>query len=114
MPFDFSTDIHVGNILIDFPSSLDARSIPQLEREYGEPFTGPIERCDGKPLSPGGFSTHDTEAICSGKQAKEFTLADAPLVLSEFGEDICITAPARIIQQEHTIYAEASREVQFC
>ncbi|CAG8114264.1 unnamed protein product [Penicillium salamii] len=45
-------DVHLGNILVKLPSSLDQLSIEQFYETYDEPETWEITRRDGKPLSP--------------------------------------------------------------
>ncbi|KAJ5165900.1 hypothetical protein N7492_006196 [Penicillium capsulatum] len=57
----------------------------ELYREYGEPNVEPIERYDEKPLGP-GVPSHATEPLWLGKYAKDMTVADAQIVLCDFGE----------------------------
>ncbi|KAJ5740269.1 protein kinase-like protein [Penicillium malachiteum] len=77
--------VHGGNILIDNATSLDSLSIPELYRHYGEPVSESLERYDEGPLTP-GVPTHITEPIWLGKEARKFTVPEARLLLSDFGE----------------------------
>lgn len=88
-------DLNFGNILIRQPPSLDKFTIPELYREYGEPFVEPIERCDGGPLDP-GVPPYATEPLWLGKRAKDITLAEAQIVLCDFGEAFCPSDPQKI------------------
>ncbi|KAJ5697873.1 protein kinase-like protein [Penicillium malachiteum] len=78
-------DIHMGNILLDLATSVDSFSIPELYHNYGEPVSESLERYDERPLPP-GVPTHITEPIWLGKEAREFTVPEARLLLSDFGE----------------------------
>ncbi|KAE8310745.1 hypothetical protein BDV41DRAFT_590124 [Aspergillus transmontanensis] len=66
-------DIHLGNALIRLPTSFDRLSVEQLYQKFGEPYTEAVMRLDGKPLP-------------ARKEANEVTLAEAHLLLSDFGE----------------------------
>lgn len=48
-----TTDIHLGNILIHLPTSLDKLSVQEFYEQFGEPYTEPVVRLDGQPLPPG-------------------------------------------------------------
>ncbi|KAJ5279193.1 kinase-like protein [Penicillium angulare] len=66
-------------------ANFDTLSVSELYQKYGEPPTETIERSDEKPFTP-GVPTHATEPIWLGKQACEFKLSEARLILSDFGE----------------------------
>lgn len=87
-------DLHFGNILIRQPSTLDRLSIPEFYREYGEPRVEPIERYDNEPLDP-GVPSYATEPVWLGKYAKDITLADAQIVLCDFGEAFSPSDPRK-------------------
>ncbi|KAJ5713534.1 protein kinase-like protein [Penicillium malachiteum] len=78
-------NIHIGNILIDITTSFDSLSIPEFYCRYGEPVSERLERCDEGPITP-GVPTHITEPILLGKIAHKFTVPEARLLLSDFGE----------------------------
>ncbi|OJZ86477.1 hypothetical protein ASPFODRAFT_716569 [Aspergillus luchuensis CBS 106.47] len=46
-------DIHLGNILIHLPTSLDKLSVQKFYEQFGEPYTEPVVRLDGQHLPPG-------------------------------------------------------------
>ncbi|PYH90933.1 kinase-like protein [Aspergillus ellipticus CBS 707.79] len=71
-------DIHLRNILIKPPSSLDDLSIERFYKKYGEPETVSITRCNGDPLPP-YIPTKAVIPILLGKYAEKFTLRDTRL-----------------------------------
>ena len=77
-------DVHLGNVLILLPSSLNQLSAEQLYREFGEPCTESIVRLDGQSLPP-GVPAYGTVPIWLGKKGNEIALSDAHLLLSDFG-----------------------------
>ncbi|KAH8430716.1 uncharacterized protein LDX57_008378 [Aspergillus melleus] len=78
-------DIHLRNVLVKLPSIIDQLSIEQLYEEYGEPETVPVTARDGKPLPPNVPATA-VIPLYLGKDAEDFTLPDACVILSDFGE----------------------------
>ncbi|KAG7140651.1 hypothetical protein HYQ45_002604 [Verticillium longisporum] len=79
-------DIHLRNVLVKLPSTLDQLAIDQFRQKYGEPETIPVTRVDGGPLPP-NIPPRAVVPLYLGKKAQEFTLSDARgLVLSDFGE----------------------------
>lgn len=81
-----SLDIHLRNVLVKLPSTFDSLSTTQFRETYGEPETIPLSRVDGNPLPPNA-PPRVVLPLYLGKEAEEFTLADAHgLVLSDFGE----------------------------
>ncbi|KAB8270304.1 kinase-like protein [Aspergillus minisclerotigenes] len=78
-------DIHLGNALIRLPTSFDRLSVEQLYQKFGEPYTEAVMRLDGQPL-PAGTPARGTVPVWLGKKANEVTLAEAHLLLSDFGE----------------------------
>ncbi|KAE8345913.1 hypothetical protein BDV24DRAFT_177701 [Aspergillus arachidicola] len=81
----FHGDIHLGNALIRLPTSFDRLSVEQLYQKLGEPYTEAVMRLDGKPL-PASIPARGTVPVWLGKKANEVTLAEAHLLLSDFGE----------------------------
>ncbi|PYH79545.1 kinase domain-containing protein [Aspergillus uvarum CBS 121591] len=78
-------DLHLGNILVQFPRSLDCIAPSELYERYGEPESEEVVRLDDKPLSdsvparvfiPGWFG------VCSD----DLPLGEEQITLSDFGE----------------------------
>ncbi|RAH82855.1 kinase-like protein [Aspergillus japonicus CBS 114.51] len=46
-------DLHLGNILVQFPTSLDSIAPSELYERYGVPESEEVVRLDGKPLAEG-------------------------------------------------------------
>ncbi|KAJ0425961.1 kinase-like protein [Aspergillus carlsbadensis] len=80
----FHGDIHLRNVLLQLPSSLNRLSIKELYTQFGMPHTEPVMRLDTKPLSP-GVPPYGTVPIWLGKKAKDLTPHEAHLILSDFG-----------------------------
>ncbi|ODM15750.1 hypothetical protein SI65_08984 [Aspergillus cristatus] len=78
-------DVHLRNVLVKLPSSIDRFSIGQLYKEYGEPETVTITACNGKPLPP-NVPAKAVIPLYLGKDAEEFSLSDARVLLGDFGE----------------------------
>ncbi|KAJ5717692.1 hypothetical protein N7488_003338 [Penicillium malachiteum] len=95
-------DIHLSNILVQLPQNFEKLSIKQFYKEYGEPETVLISRQDGQPLTSN-----------VPENAVEFTLSDAHLILSDFGEAFSPTTENRIGQNCHTPPAFRAPEAKF-
>ncbi|DAA74230.1 TPA_exp: Uncharacterized protein A8136_3728 [Trichophyton benhamiae CBS 112371] len=78
-------DIHLGNVLIRLPSSLDQLSVDQLYEKFKTPLVEPVVRHDKQPL-PAGVPSHATLPVWLGKRANEILPTEAHLILSDFGE----------------------------
>ncbi|PKY01613.1 kinase-like protein [Aspergillus campestris IBT 28561] len=87
-------DIHLRNILLQLPPSLNHLSIKQFYEKYGDPDAVPITLRDGTagPLSPNVPPTAVTP-LYLGIDAEDFQLHDARLLLSDFGESYAPDAP---------------------
>lgn len=109
---DNMADIHLSNILIKLPSSFDSLSIEQLYQEYGKPETVPVTRCDREPLSP-NVPARAVVPLFLGKYAEEFSLSDAQLLLSDFGEAFSPASEVRLGQGCHTPPAFRAPEAKF-
>ncbi|KAB8203010.1 kinase-like domain-containing protein [Aspergillus parasiticus] len=94
-------DIHLGNILVKLPSSLNHLSIKQLYQEYGDPETVPITHRDGNPLPP-NIPAKAVLPLYLGKDAEEFSLSDAEILLSDFGETFNPDLEPRLGKDCHT------------
>ncbi|KAK8103457.1 kinase-like protein [Apiospora kogelbergensis] len=79
-------DIHLRNILVKLPSSIDELPIADFREKFGEAETVPVFRADGEPLSPNA-PPHAVVPLYLGSMAQDFTVDDANgLILSDFGE----------------------------
>ncbi|KFY78568.1 hypothetical protein V499_02312 [Pseudogymnoascus sp. VKM F-103] len=78
-------DIHLGNVLLQFPPEVDQLSDEQLYEKYGPPTTEPVVRFDGQKLPP-GIPTHGTVPVWLGKPSDEVRLPEAKILLMDFGE----------------------------
>lgn len=78
-------DLHLGNILLKVPSNFDLLSLEQLYEKYGAPELDPVVHLDGNPL-PLGVPSHGIAPIWMGKASEEITLAEARILLTDFGE----------------------------
>ncbi|KAI9147976.1 Mitogen-activated protein kinase MKC1 [Paramyrothecium foliicola] len=79
-------DLHLGNILLKLPSSLNNLSVEQLYDTFGAPEPEAVTRVDGKPILPGsGVPLHAVPPVWLGMVSAEVSLADAKLLLSDFG-----------------------------
>lgn len=79
------TDIHLPNVLVKLPSSLNHLSVRQFYEEYGEPEIWPVTHRDGIPLPP-NVSPKAVVPVYLGIHAYKFKLHDAHVLLGDFGE----------------------------
>lgn len=86
------TDIHLGNIMIHLPTSLDKLSVQEFYEQFGEPCTEPAVRLDGQPLPP-GVPACGTMPVWLGKRAVDIPPDEAQLLLSDFGESFSPSDP---------------------
>ncbi|KAH7019705.1 kinase-like domain-containing protein [Ilyonectria destructans] len=79
-------DLHLGNILLQLPSSLNSSSIQQLYARYGEPEKEPVVRLDTQAASTEpGVPSYAVPSVWLGVPSNEITLGEAKLILSDFG-----------------------------
>lgn len=79
------------------PSSLDQLSVDQLDKQYGEPLTEPIERLKGDKTSlPPGMPSRGISPAWLGKEAHEMAPAEARIILSDFGEAFSPSDPKQV------------------
>ncbi|KAJ5577626.1 uncharacterized protein N7459_006590 [Penicillium hispanicum] len=105
-------DIHLSNILIKLPASFDDLSIKQLYEKFGEPEAVPVTRCDGEPLPPNA-PTKAFLPLFLGKYAEKFSLSDAHVLLSDFGEAFAPATETRLGRDCHTPPAFRAPEAKF-
>lgn len=103
-----SSDLHLSNLLLHLPSSLDDLSIQQLYEKFGAPERIPVVRTDGSPIPP-GVPAYAVPPVWLGIASDKIRL-DAELLLSDFGvafrpsEKSCFTSqtPLRMRAPEAT------------
>ncbi|CAG8174102.1 unnamed protein product [Penicillium nalgiovense] len=78
-------DVHLGNILLKVPPDFDQLSLEQLYKKYGAPERDPVVHLDGKQLPP-GVPSHGIVPIWLGESSEKITLAEARILLTDFGE----------------------------
>ncbi|KAK2858519.1 hypothetical protein FQN49_004652 [Arthroderma sp. PD_2] len=105
-------DIHLRNILAKLPSSFDELPIEKFYEEYGEPETVPITKSDGTSLPP-NVPTQAVVPLYIGKYAEDFSLSDAHVLLSDFGEAFDPTLEPRLGKDCHTPLAIRPPEARF-
>ncbi|RJE18622.1 Protein kinase domain-containing protein [Aspergillus sclerotialis] len=105
-------DINLSNILVKLPSSFDDLSIKQLYEIYGEPETVLVTRCDREPLTPYA-PAKAVIPLLLGKYAEKFTLSDAHLLLSNFGETFSPASETRLGKDCHIPPAFRAPEAKF-
>lgn len=98
--------------MVKLPSSFDHLSVEQLYDQYGEPETVPITRCDGKPLPP-NVPAKAVLPLYLGKDAEEFSLSDAHVLLGDFGEAFAPDLKVRNGEDCHTPLAMRPPEARF-
>lgn len=80
-----SLDLHLGNLLLQLPSSLNTLSPEQLYAKFGAPEPEPLVRLDGKPVSSTpGVPSHVIPPVWLGAVCDELTLGEANFLLSDF------------------------------
>ncbi|KAI3332848.1 kinase-like domain-containing protein [Ustulina deusta] len=82
-------DLHLGNLLLQLPSSLNDLSVKQLYAKFGTPQREPIFRTDGKPIPISGVPSYAVSPARLGIASDKLTLSDANLLLSDFGVAFC-------------------------
>ncbi|KAJ5345395.1 hypothetical protein N7452_003399 [Penicillium brevicompactum] len=105
-------DLHLRNILVKLPSSLDQLSVEQFYKTHGEPDTVQITQRDGKPLPP-NLPARAVIPLFLGTDAEEFTLNDARVLLSDSGESLNQTSNPRKGKNCHTPLAVRPPEALF-
>ncbi|KAL1851048.1 hypothetical protein VTK73DRAFT_9549 [Phialemonium thermophilum] len=84
----------MGNILVPSPK-LDGLSTQQLYDEYGPPEPEPVVRVDKQPLTSPSVPSHVYSPIWLGKPSDEILLAEAKILLADFGTAFCPAEESR-------------------
>lgn len=94
-------DIHLSNILVQAQTSIDKLSIPEFRKQYGSPDSYTVSRRDGQPLTP-NVPAMVTTPLYMGKDSEDFSLPEARIVLSDFGEAYQPDTDVRLGKDCHT------------
>ncbi|KAF5025353.1 hypothetical protein F66182_2564 [Fusarium sp. NRRL 66182] len=80
-------DIHLGNILLQLPSSLNNLSVEQLYAKFGAPEPEPVTRLDGNTTTypAAGVPSHVFPPVWLGTPSDEIPLNETKLLLGDFG-----------------------------
>ena len=107
-------DIHLRNILVRLPSSLNHLSIQQFYEKYGDPETVPITPRGGiaAPLPP-NVPAKAVTPLYLGIDAEDFQLHDAHVLLGDFGESYSPSTELRRGEDCHTPLAMRPPEARF-
>ncbi|KAL1860745.1 hypothetical protein VTK73DRAFT_7190 [Phialemonium thermophilum] len=78
-------DLHLGNVLLELPSSLNNLSIEQLYAKFGAPEKEPVVRLkDQSPLGP-GVPPYVVPPLWLGIASDKITVDEAKILLGDFG-----------------------------
>ncbi|KAI1345910.1 kinase-like domain-containing protein [Xylaria sp. FL0043] len=78
-------DLHLGNLLLQLPSSLNDLSVEQLYAKFGAPKCEPITRTDGMSTPISGVPSYSVLPAWLGIASDKVGLSEANLLLSDFG-----------------------------
>ncbi|KAK7428377.1 hypothetical protein QQZ08_005134 [Neonectria magnoliae] len=78
-------DLHLSNLLLQLPSSLNNLSVQQLYAQYGKPQREPVVRFGAQAASTDpGVPSYAVSSVLLGVPSDEITLGEAKLILSDF------------------------------
>ncbi|KAM7182579.1 Serine/threonine-protein kinase [Rhypophila sp. PSN 637] len=78
-------DLHLGNILLQLPSSLNELSVPALYEKFGAPDPQTVIPLDSTQSLDTGVPSHAIPPVWLGISSHELSLQEAKLLLSDFG-----------------------------
>ncbi|KZF24079.1 kinase-like protein [Xylona heveae TC161] len=78
-------DLHLGNILLRLPASIQRLSPAQFYEKYGQPSHEPVVRFDNQTL-PQGVPTHGIMPVWLGDGSENISLSEAEIFLTDYGE----------------------------
>ncbi|KAL5339958.1 hypothetical protein BJX70DRAFT_136591 [Aspergillus crustosus] len=104
-------DIHLSNVMVNLPSSLDHLSIEGFYKDY-KSETVTLTYNKGKEPLPPGVPEKAVVPLCLGKAANKFTLVDSNVVLEDFGEAFAVSE-MRTGEKCHTPLAMRAPEARF-
>ncbi|KAI3331774.1 kinase domain-containing protein [Xylariaceae sp. AK1471] len=95
-------DLHLGNVLLKLPD-LSSMSVDRLYAKYGEPIKEDVIRLDGASLSA-HVPRYVVIPAWLGKKCEDVTLADAEILLTDFGESWKPTDTSRYTLNTPALY----------
>ncbi|KAM3511258.1 hypothetical protein MY11210_005127 [Beauveria gryllotalpidicola] len=90
----------------------DNLTVAQFREKFGEPNVYPVTRTDGEALPPNVPGTA-VVALEMGKKAQDFSIQDARLMLSDFGESFIPASEVRLGKDCHTVFDSRPPEAYF-
>ncbi|KAM3468115.1 hypothetical protein MY5147_008255 [Beauveria neobassiana] len=105
-------DLHLGNILVRARDSFNDLTVAQFRHKFGEPDVYKVTRTDGEALTPNVPGTA-VVALEMGKKAQDFSIHDARLMLSDFGESFHPASEVRLGQDCHIVFDSRPPEAYF-
>ncbi|KAM7212789.1 Protein kinase-like domain containing protein, partial [Rhypophila decipiens] len=78
-------DLHLGNILLQLPSSLNELSVSAFYEKFGAPDPQPVIPVDSTRSLDTGAPSHAIPPVWLGISSHELNLQEAKLLLSDFG-----------------------------
>ncbi|KAG6179312.1 hypothetical protein E4U10_007917 [Claviceps purpurea] len=93
-------DLHLKNLLLQLPSSLDDLSVEELYATYGKPAKCRVEYSESTAvLTDLSVPTYLVQPVCLIELDHEVTLAEAKLTLSDFGAAFRPADESRFVSQ---------------
>lgn len=98
--------------MLKLPSDLNSLSVEELNTQYGSPELVPVSRVDGGSLPP-NVPKQAVVPLYLGKKANELSLADANLVVIDFGEAFAPATITRLCEDCRSPLAARPPEAHF-
>ncbi|KAF4980299.1 hypothetical protein FZEAL_3670 [Fusarium zealandicum] len=103
-------DLHLDNVLLQLPERIRRLSPDQLHQQHSAPETVPVTRLDGAPVDENA-PLHAVLPVWLGQKSEDVTLADAKILLGDFGESYLPSSEKR--QHCNTPIRYRAPEAQF-
>lgn len=87
-------DVNLSNVVLRLPFNINKLSVDVLYKRFGKPVGVPVVRVDGKELTS-AVPSECIKSVWMGKTSDEITLADAKIMLIDFGESYNPSLKAR-------------------
>ncbi|KAM0210838.1 hypothetical protein ACHAPA_004652 [Fusarium lateritium] len=78
-------DLHLGNLLLRVPASLNILTVEQFYAKFGAPDPEPVMSINDIPIPTSGVPSHAFPPVWLGIPSDELSLDEARLLLSDFG-----------------------------
>ncbi|KAM7216097.1 Serine/threonine-protein kinase [Rhypophila decipiens] len=89
-------DLHLGNILLQLPSSLNELSVSALYEKFGAPDPQPVILLDSSHTPDKGVPSHVIPPVWLGISSNKLPPQEARLLLSDFGVAFCPSKESRL------------------